>query len=193
MMAGLRTRIAATARRFLKDLRGVSATEFALVAPVLIAFYFGTAEIDSALSVNRKVTSAANTAADLVAQDDIMTAAEFDAVFTAVDAIMAPFDPNETIEVKISSIRLNGQNRAAVVWGVANNTAARQVGTTVTIPSGLVSGTSTIILAEVSFPYQAPLAEIISSGGVRMSETFYLRPRRGASVCRVVSATSTVC
>lgn len=178
--------------RFLADHRGVSAVEFALIAPVLILFYFGTVELNSALSANRKVTLAASTVADLVAQDDIIDAAEIDAVFTAAQAIMAPFDSEDAIQVRISSVRLNGQNEPAVVWSAGHNVAPRQTGSSVTMPAGLLFTGVAIVVAEVTFPYRSPVGRTLI-GTINMDETFYLRPRRGNAVCRLTNNNQTIC
>jgi Flp pilus assembly protein TadG len=42
----------------------VSALEFALIAPVLLAMYLGAAQMTMALSADRKVTGAATSVAD---------------------------------------------------------------------------------------------------------------------------------
>ena len=54
--------------RFMRDRRGVSAIEFALIAPLLILIYVGVAEIGNALTVFRRTSTVAATAADLTAQ-----------------------------------------------------------------------------------------------------------------------------
>jgi Flp pilus assembly protein TadG len=40
--------------RFWRDRRGVSAVEFALIAPVLMIFYFGMAELTEAMMAQRR-------------------------------------------------------------------------------------------------------------------------------------------
>mgnify|MGYP003646956097 FL=1 len=93
-------------RTFLKrlsgDQGGVSAVEFALIAPVMVLFYLGMMEISLALSVDRKVTSAASALADLVAQDDVITDSEMASILDAGAAIIAPYDPTR-FSVRISS------------------------------------------------------------------------------------------
>jgi Flp pilus assembly protein TadG len=178
-------------KRFLADRRGISAVEFALIAPVLIVFYFGTVELDSALAVNRKVTAAASAVADLVAQDNSLDNTEIAAIFTATEAIMAPYDPDDTIQVRVSSVRLNNQSQPVVVWSDAHNMTPRAVDSPVAVPPNVLVAGTTVVVAEVVFPYEAPLSDIMG-GAIQMDETFYLRPRRGASVCRVNGA-STVC
>ena len=44
------------AARFARDQRGVSAVEFALVAPLMITLYLGCVEISQGVGVDRKVT-----------------------------------------------------------------------------------------------------------------------------------------
>ncbi len=85
-----------SARTFLRRLcgnrDGVSAVEFALIAPVMVLFYVGMVEISLALSVDRKVTNAASALADLVAQDDVITDGEMVDILNAGSAIIAPYD-----------------------------------------------------------------------------------------------------
>ncbi len=52
--------------KFRRDQRGVSAVEFAFIAPVLILFYFGLAEYTQALMAQRKTI---NTADRTLAED----------------------------------------------------------------------------------------------------------------------------
>jgi Flp pilus assembly protein TadG len=50
------------------DRRGVAAVEFALVAPLMAAMFVGAVEMSQAITVNRRVTQVAGSAADLVAR-----------------------------------------------------------------------------------------------------------------------------
>ena len=43
------------ARRFLGDRRGVSAIEFAFIAPVMILMYFGVAELTQGMMAERRM------------------------------------------------------------------------------------------------------------------------------------------
>ena len=47
---------------------GLAATEFALIAPVMLAIYFGVTELCDGLTANMKVTGVASAAGDLYAQ-----------------------------------------------------------------------------------------------------------------------------
>lgn len=80
-------------RRFGRDRRGVSAVEFALIAPFMILLYLGSVEVSLALSIDRKITSISSALADLVAQDDVITDDEITDILNAGAVIVAPFDP----------------------------------------------------------------------------------------------------
>ena len=61
---------------FHRDERGVSAVEFALLAPFMIALYLGSVQLTLGLTADRKVSQVANSVADLVTQDDFVTDAD---------------------------------------------------------------------------------------------------------------------
>lgn len=169
-------------KRFLRDTRGLSAVEFALISPLLVIFYFGTVEIDAMLTVDRRVTFTANVVADLVAQDDVVNQAELDAIFTAATAIMAPYDPDDEIRMIVTSVELNDDDDPVVVWSRGYNTEGYDADDDVDMPADIIPAGGSIIMAETQFDYQAPLAFYMDNA-IRMSEVFYLRPRRSDSVC----------
>ena len=53
--------------RLARDTRGLSAVEFALLAPVMISLYFGVAEVGQAFMVQKRQAHVASMVADLVA------------------------------------------------------------------------------------------------------------------------------
>src|SRR3712207_4701278 len=89
--------------RLRRDRGGMAAAEFALFAPVMLLLYFGVTELSDALMAKSKVTQAVSTAADLVAQDSIVTDAEVTDIFGAINSVMYPFDEGTT-KVVISSV-----------------------------------------------------------------------------------------
>ena len=55
-------------RRLRRDRRGVSAVEFALIAPVMMLMYFGMTELSQSMMAQRKADHIASSIGDLVAQ-----------------------------------------------------------------------------------------------------------------------------
>ena len=87
----------------LADCRGIAATEFAVIVPIMLVLFFGTVEFSSGVAVNRKVTLIARALSDLTAQTPppslnstsaTMTDTYLQNVFTASIAIMAPYAPS---------------------------------------------------------------------------------------------------
>src|SRR5215475_8949091 len=62
--------------RFGEDQRGVSAVEFAMLLPLMLTLYLGTAEISLAVGTDRKVTLTTRTVADLASQVKNITNAD---------------------------------------------------------------------------------------------------------------------
>lgn len=171
-------------RRFRRDRRGVSAIEFALVLPVMIVIYFGTNEISDMLMVDRKATTLASTAADLVAQDTEITDAEIADVFAATEAVMQPFDTS-SVTIVISSVAADAMGVAKVQWSDGFRTAPRAVNSTVTLPAGLLAPLESVIMAETGYTYDSATAEFLTGSGYALNDTFYLKPRRSLSVARL--------
>jgi len=168
-------------RRLAGNREGVSAVEFALIAPVMVLLYLGMVEISLALSVDRKVTNAASALADLVAQDDVITDGEMVDILNAGAAIIAPYDP-VNFSVRISSVSMDLIGNVEVDWSDARGMMARAVGSQPTLPDGLLTNGRSIIWVEVAYAYQAPLREV--TGDFNIAEEFFLRPRQSLVVSR---------
>ncbi len=77
--------------RLRSDERGVSAVEFAMLAPVLIAFYFGMAEFCQGFMAQKRMGHASSMVADLVAQEETVSTTNLDDIFEIGSLIMKPF------------------------------------------------------------------------------------------------------
>src|SRR5262249_4848085 len=149
-------------RLFARDKSGMAATEFALIAPLMLTIYFGVTEVADALIANTKTASLASTAADLAAQEKNLCDSEVQAIFAALNAIMFPYSTSTT-KIVISSLVDAGNNTVKVAWSDAQNTSPRSVNSTVAIPTGLVTSGSggSVILAEVTYYYTSPAGQLI--------------------------------
>src|SRR5438270_817837 len=90
---GLRAR--RCARGMLEDCRAIAATEFAVIAPVMLVLFFGTVEFSLAVAVDRKVTLMARTLSDLTSQSPPagIFDADFTNIFAAANGVMTPYTP----------------------------------------------------------------------------------------------------
>lgn len=171
-------------RRFLHDRKGISAVEFALIAPVMLLFYFGTVEVSMMLLADRKVTNAAGTLGDLTAREPSLTTADLDDIFEATRLILQPYDSADA-RMRITSIIPDPGNpsNTLVDWSYANSShgdpgwTAHSDGSPITVPAGLVPDSGSVIYAEIEFDHEPALGYLIAASGT-LRDDFYLRPRR---------------
>jgi Flp pilus assembly protein TadG len=173
----------AAAGRFHRDTRGVSAVEFALIAPVMLVMYLGAAEMTMALTADRKVTGSATAVADLVTQDDVITNAELADIYAAGDAIVFPYDP-DNLSIRITSIRMDIDGDVFVDWSEGRGLAPLDDDSLPDLPDGLLAPMNSIIMVEARYPFQGPFPKTTVEPLVTLSDTAYLRPRRSAWVRR---------
>ena len=102
-------------KRLGRDRRGVSAVEFALIAPAMIAFYFGLAEITQALLAERRTGHAASAIGDLVAQSSTVSNADLTDIFQVATTIMQPY-PTESLKIRVTSVKANAAGATSVAW-----------------------------------------------------------------------------
>lgn len=169
-------------RRFRRADGGMSAIEFALILPIMVATFFGIAEIANYILAARKVANVASSAADLVTQDTIIDDGEMADIMGALDVVLRPFDPDEA-QIRITSVVADSDGETTVGWSDARNTTAYAEGTPINVPEDIVPDNQGIIMAEVSFTYQT-LFGMYLTDGMTVSDTFYLRPRRSTTVLR---------
>jgi len=166
-------------RRFRRDKKGVSAVEFALIAPVLIASYFGLAEMCGAMMAERKASLIASEIGDLTAQGTTMNTAGVTDIFAVANTVMSPM-PTATLNMRISSITADSTDKIfTVAWSKTQGTWTTAVSTTV--PAGLLPANGDIIRSEVQYTYSSPVSDFIKTPLV-FNETFYLVPRQSAAV-----------
>ena len=163
-------------QRLRGDRRGVSAVEFALLAPVMIAFYFGLCEFAQAFMAQQRMGHASATVADLVTQTQGVTQADIDDIFSVGGVIMSPF-PADSLRQRVTSLTMDNRGRAKVDWSRGDGMSPLSNGATVAIPDGLIEEDQTIVMAEVEYDFDSPV-DFLLPALTQFSNTYYLRPRR---------------
>ena len=163
----------------LADCRGIAATEFAVIVPIMLVMFFGTVEFSSGVAVDAKVTLMARTLSDLTSRSIKMNDSDKDNFIAASTAIMAPY-PSAPTRATISELYVDPTTLAArVQW--SKGSAPRAVSSTVTIPPQLAVGDTYLIFSEVSYRYVPTVGYVMAFSGVNLSDVSYTRPRQ--SVC----------
>lgn len=157
------------------DRRGVSAVEFAMLAPVMIFFYFGLAEFCQGYMAQKRASHSAAMVADLIAQREQITNGEIDDVFEVGELIMAPFTATG-LSLRVSSARRIDANTVEIDWSRGSGMAARPTGSSIDVPDGLMGIGESVVMSESLYDYDSPV-DYMMSGITTFSHTFYLRPR----------------
>ena len=169
-------------RRLAGDERGISAVEFAMLLPLMLALYLGAVEISQAIGAQRKVTITSRTVADLVSQVTSINNADMSNSLNASTAVMAPY-PSNNLKVTVTSVTIDAQGKATVAWSDTLNGTARAKGSTVTLPTALAVPNSSLIWAEVQYSYTPSIGYLIT-GSLMLKDQIYMRPRLSDSVSR---------
>jgi Flp pilus assembly protein TadG len=189
--------ICTKAIRFCCDRRGVAAVEFAFIVPVLLIMYFMTMEASQAIETSKKVSRIGSMVADLVTQQQTITAADLDAIMQIGNSTLQPYN-RSTPEIIITAIQVTDEAtpKVVVVWsrkmvGGAFSAGAAKNSITTVAPTLEVKGTF-LIRVESKLAYQPIITWSADSekrlglssafDSISMGETYYLRPRRSPTI-----------
>nr|WP_244541988.1 TadE/TadG family type IV pilus assembly protein [Afipia sp. GAS231] len=179
-------RVRRSAQGLLADCRGLAATEFALIVPVMLILFFGTDEFSSGIAVNRKVTLMARTLSDLTSQNLSVTDAQLTNFFNASAGIMTPYSATP-VRSTITELYVDPATKVArVQW--SKGSAPRTAGTTVGIPTALAVGDTYLIYSEVSYAF-VPTVGYVLKNSITLSDFTFTRPRQS----KCVMHSTTVC
>ena len=176
------------ARRFVAERGGVSAVEFALILPLMLVIYAGCGELTTALILDRKVSRAASTISDLVAQQTSVSTTLMNGIFDATTAILEPNDSSiAKVVVVVINVTSSGQT---VAWSKARNDTAATANaappTSLAVPSAIASAGDEVVVGRVTYSYSSPFASVMQSitgsSAYNLSHIFYLKPRQGTTI-----------
>ncbi|MDR7036136.1 hypothetical protein J2X36_000874 [Methylobacterium sp. BE186] len=169
-------------RRFAAARGGVSAVEFALIAPALILLFTATIDVPRAFSTGRRLSYGASTMADLISRNDFQN---LDAVFAAVQAVATPYDVGTArIVLTAGGIykTLDGYV-AKVCSSTAQRDTARAAGSTIgPAPLGMRTEGARFVMAEVKMRYRAVFKLVPLLNGWDFSYTTLWPVREGKAV-----------
>ena len=168
-------------KHFRRENKGLAAIEFAMLVPILLSLYMGAVEIGQALTVDRKLSSLAGAAGDLVAQSQQIDQTSIDDIFNITNSILSPYD-SAGLKITISSVVSDVDNVQSVDWSVSNTGSAHAEGSTIPgMSANVTEPNSSVIVTEVEYAYNSPVTYYIT-GPLEMSQIFYTRPRKSLQV-----------
>jgi Flp pilus assembly protein TadG len=190
---------------FLADAKGLAAVELALILPIALMLMSLVVYGGQAYSVQRKVTQAATTVANIFAQANntnasTITAAELNQILAYPNLILYPYN-GSGVQVVLSQLLVTTANGTATgtvcgSWPNANATA-RTVGTQLSVDPSIASAfsssgannnaacgsipantvpTNYVVLGEVNYPFQ-PTGIYFSVGPMTLHDSIIMIPR----------------
>ncbi|NJO32505.1 MAG: pilus assembly protein [Rhodospirillales bacterium] len=183
-----RSAIRRVGARVVKDLpreqSGQALIEAALIFPLLVGLFLGVSEFCEGFTVSRRVDAAAGTAADLVARQQMVTAADLNSIKAMVEETIKPF-PIASVGLVVTSVIADKSNATTVAWSEAMGTGVSPyaTGSTVSLPVGLTFPETSLIVAEVRYTFQSTLSTMLV-GPIALGAKAYQRPRFAMSVAK---------
>jgi Flp pilus assembly protein TadG len=178
--AHLVARVRRPVRRFLRDKRGVSAVEFAMLLPLMVTLYLGSVEVSSAIAVDRKVTLVARTLGDLVAQATSVDSTDMTNILSAATSVVQPYS-STLIQATVSRIDIDANGVAKIVWSKTLHGTAHPANQVVTLPTALNTASTSLIWGESQYTY-TPTVGYVITGPLTLKDQIYMRPRLSDTV-----------
>ena len=183
MLKFVKPLICKLSKAYAKQKEGVAAIEFALIAPIMITFYFGVSELSVLIATDRDVAHAASVAGDLATQSETLAQADVETIMEAALTVANVDSDNvNSLSVELNSFELDANNQLNQVghalMGSAISSGAFNPSE---IPASMTTGSSGVVVARVDFKYQPLIADFLLSELV-LHETFYLKPRKSLSI-----------
>ncbi|WP_028220282.1 TadE/TadG family type IV pilus assembly protein [Paraburkholderia oxyphila] len=173
--------------------RGLASLEFAIVLPIMLSLLFATYELSQLVRAQLKVDTAAQSIADMVAQQAAGvtsgTSGSLGNFCAAGKLMMTPFAAgtgSSTFAVSIASVTNYSSGGVTLDWesDASCSTTATALGATAktlaTSPTNLIPTAGTpgdsVIVATVTYAYNSPLQYFLP-GLLSLTHTAFARPR----------------
>jgi Flp pilus assembly protein TadG len=177
--------------RLRRETGGMAAIEFAMIVPIMFFLFVGTIEFSQALTVDRRLTQAASSTADLIARapNSGLTAAQVDRDLKIIEQLIAPYELERLYVVVASVIAQGTPGNPSVLmytidWSRDNlaGTPYNRGDTYNKIPQGLLVAGESVIVSEATYNYTPLVFNYFIESAFNMTERFYLKPRNSSCV-----------
>ena len=164
-----------------RNIDGVAAIEFALIAPLMIALYVGLAEVSLLVTADRKVSHSSSVTGDLVAQFETVDSTDMEDIFGATLAVMGTsYAKSQNISIDIRSFAVDASNNKIEVGYAKMGSGFTSKFDASAVHARLLNKTSGLVVARIKYNYTSPSKEFV--GTPTLSETFMLKPRKSATI-----------
>lgn len=188
-------RVGTRSRRFMgrlgRDTSGMAAVEFGFIVPIMFFLFVGTIEFSQALTVDRRLTLAASSTADLIARapNSGLTPEQVDRDLRIIEQLIAPYEINRLYVKVLSVIAAGAPGNPAVLTYRVDWSRDNHAGTPhprnqpyYDIPAGLLVAGESVIVSEATYNYTPLIFSYFIEAAFNMTERFFLKPRNSSCV-----------
>jgi Flp pilus assembly protein TadG len=175
LMPKIIPRWATVIQRFGLSANGVAAIEFAMILPILAVMFLATLDGGRGIATYMKVRASTNALALIANQFSTIQSSDMTAIMGAIISVMAPYS-GTPMAATISQIAIDSKGKSTISWSYSQGGTARAQGSTITIPAGLITNSSYLLLAETTYTF-TPLFGLFSRGSLALSDNLYVTPR----------------
>lgn len=168
------------AKRLASDRRGVAATEFVLLLPIMLVMAFGLAEVYVEHATRDQFLRYVHQAGDLIAREPTLTTASITTILNAADQMIEGYDPDRNIDIHVSSIGFTADGSPILLWTRSAGGAAKVFG--VEEVAGMGQPADTVIRVEANMTYTSPFNFVWESASREISSVAYFRPRETRAI-----------
>lgn len=171
---------------FIINKDGTAAIEFAFIAPLMVATYFGTVEVSRLYMAKNKVEGVTETISDLVAQGKTTTQSELADIFS-IGTKSLTLQENLKYNIVVSAVETLPNNAGApvsrVTWSESKTgqNEKSQDAIVSDLPVGLNRNYETVIVTELYYEHTA-IFGIYIKGNKSFNRRYYSKPRYSASI-----------
>lgn len=96
-------------RTLVRDIRGVAAVEFGIIAPVLLVMLVGVIEVTRAVSIDRRFGQVTSMVADLIAREENINDGDIQAIYGIVEHVMGVWGA-DTLKLQVIPVQSHPTN-----------------------------------------------------------------------------------
>lgn len=157
--------------------------ETAMLFPVLLVMLLGVYDVGHAITVNHKMITASNVAADLLTRKQAVSNNDLEQAIMAAGLAMNPYANDQDIGIDIISVQYDENDDPVMLWRETRNMGDGLEADAVSRTFGLGTEGEGALMVTVLYDYTPTFGSIVIDA-FRMREVAFARGRRSSVVTR---------
>ncbi len=186
----MRSKLLTHIRVFRRKTEGVAAVEFGLLVPLLFIMFIGTLEIGQAVGLDRRVSMATASTADLIAREKAVDDNDLAGIMQVVKHLLNPYDATR-LQVSVVSVKASTTDATdtKVEWTYRHNNApVPSRCSRYTMPPGLLAAGASALIVEGTYDYEPLLVSHFLNQNVVLQDKATVSPRYSCVDRKTVAA-----